>query len=121
MAPDRVERFLKASLKRLQLDYLDLYLCHWPICVKYESDEQLFPMVNGVFQMEPTTDLEAVWKEMEKQVDAGLAKSIGVSNYTPTQLDRIMKIARIPPTNNQVRSLPNSMLMIIDACLLVKL
>ena len=59
-------------------------------------------MVNGVFQMEPTTDLEAVWKEMEKQVDAGLVKSIGVSNYTPTQLDRIMKIARVPPTNNQV-------------------
>jgi aldehyde reductase len=99
----RVNRFLKASLKRLQLDYVDLYLVHWPQGVKYVDDETLSPMDdNGRMLIDPTTDIEAVWKAMEEQVDAGLTKSIGISNYTPKQIERIMKVARIPPANHQI-------------------
>lgn len=102
MHPDRVSRFLKASLERLQLDYVDLYLIHWPLAVKYVSDEELIPMKDGKFLMDPSSDLEAVYKSMELEVDAGRAKTIGLSNFTPAQMDRIMKIARIAPANNQI-------------------
>jgi diketogulonate reductase-like aldo/keto reductase len=102
MDPAKVNHFLKASLKKLQLDYVDLYLVHWPIGVKYVNDDELIPMKDGKFIMDPTTDLEAIWKAMEEQVDLGLAKSIGISNFTPSQVERIMKVARIAPTNHQI-------------------
>ncbi|OXA41725.1 Alcohol dehydrogenase [NADP(+)] A [Folsomia candida] len=102
MRPDLVEKFLKSSLARLQVKYVDLYLTHWPIGLIYTSDDDLIPMKDGKIMYDKTTDIEAVWKAMEAQVDAGLAKSIGISNYNIKQVERIMKMARIPPANQQV-------------------
>lgn len=106
MTPKRVEYFLKKSLKDLKLDYVDLYLIHSPIGYQYVNDEELTPMKDGNLLLDMTTDLEALWKEMEAQVDAGLTKSIGVSNYNIAQLERIVKMARIPPVNLQVSFKP---------------
>jgi alcohol dehydrogenase (NADP+) len=110
MRPDLVEQFLKSSLKKLCVDYVDLYLTHWPIGLVYVSEEELIPMTDGKILYDKTTDIEAVWKAMEAQVDAGRAKSIGISNYNPKQIERTMKVARIPPANHQVITSSNSII-----------
>jgi len=96
--PDRVELFIKKSLANLQLDYVDLYLVHTPIGFKYEEGvvrpTKLVP--------EGKTDHAGVWKKMEEQVDAGRAKNIGLSNYNISQIETVLKTARIKPANLQV-------------------
>jgi len=100
-----VEEYLKKSLKNLQQNYVDLFLIHYPIGFKGAAhDKDLFPknkdgMPNN---LDYGVDHIALWKEMEKMVDLGLTKSIGVSNFNPQQLRRLLAIARIPPAVQQV-------------------
>jgi len=103
MRPKHVPHFMEKSLKNLQLDYVDLYLVHLPVGLHYSNDTDLFPKnETGGFNYDLTTDLEAIWGAMEDQVTRGLTKSIGVSNFSISQIERIMKVARIQPANNQV-------------------
>jgi aldehyde reductase len=102
MQPNRVEEFLNKSLTALQLSYVDLYLVHCPIGLQYVSDTDLFPRKDGQLLLDNTTDLVGIWKAMEKQVDAGRAKAIGISNYNSEQIERTLKNARIQPANLQV-------------------
>ena len=55
-------------------------------------------------EWETNTDLISIWKEMEKTVDQGKVKSIGVSNFTSEQCKRVMDQARIPIAVNQVET-----------------
>jgi len=91
---DKVEEAMKTSLKKLQLDYVDLYLIHFPIAAK---------TVDGKFVPQPT-DFLSVWKKMEEQVDAGITRTIGLSNFNISQIQRIQKIARIQPANLQIET-----------------
>uniref|UniRef100_U5EWM3 Putative aldo/keto reductase family n=1 Tax=Corethrella appendiculata TaxID=1370023 RepID=U5EWM3_9DIPT len=101
---DLVEGALRATLKNLKLDYIDLYLIHWPM--GYKEGDSLFPKdENGIFYRSDVDYLDT-WKEMEKLVDAGLAKSIGVSNFNARQIDRVCESARIKPVVNQVECHP---------------
>lgn len=102
MFPNKVEYFIQKSLKALQLDYLDLYLIHNPIGLQYVNDQDLWPRKDNVILINPASSIEAIWKEMEHQVDNGLTRSIGISNFNRNQIERIMKIARIQPANQQV-------------------
>ena len=77
----------KESLQRLRQDYVDLYLIHWPL-----------PML-GKFV--------GTWKALLKIKEDGLAKSIGVSNFTPAQLQRIIDETGVTPTVNQVELHPH--------------
>lgn len=88
-----------ANLYRtLQLEYLDLYLIHWPITVtpgKRDFDKQdLMPM-----------DFKSVWAAMEECQRLGLTKSIGVSNFSCKKLENLLSFATIPPSVNQVSPL----------------
>lgn len=98
-----VEKFLKKSLAALQLSYVDLYLIHLPVGVKGQHDLDILPKTDdGHIVIDCATDLIALWKEMEQMVDAGLTKSIGVSNFSIKQIRRLCAIARIPPAVQQV-------------------
>lgn len=97
--PDLVVPALRTSLRNSKLDYVDLYLIHWPISAKPGSHpikpEDLLPM-----------DIESVWRAMEDCQRLGLTKSIGVSNFTCKKLKYLLTFARIPPCVNQVEMNP---------------
>jgi len=90
--PKVVEAECRKTLKDLQLDYLDLYLIHWPIC--YDAGQSPSDVTNY--------DIVDTWAAMEKLVDLGLVRNIGTSNFTCRQLERIFAKARIMPAVNQV-------------------
>ncbi|MEC0173742.1 aldo/keto reductase [Paenibacillus favisporus] len=74
----------ETSLKKLGLDYLDLYLIHWPVAGKYKE----------------------AWRAMEQLYKDGRVKSIGVSNFQVHHLEDLMKDAEIVPVINQVEFHP---------------
>ncbi|CAG9834505.1 unnamed protein product [Diabrotica balteata] len=95
---DRVEMFIKQSLKDLKLEYLDLYLIHFPVVSNYVGVPVTPP---DQFKLEPADHI-SLWQKMEEQVDAGRTKSIGISNFTQKQIERILKSCRIQPACLQV-------------------
>ncbi|XP_011496173.1 PREDICTED: alcohol dehydrogenase [NADP(+)]-like isoform X2 [Ceratosolen solmsi marchali] len=98
--PESVEKYLKQSLKDLGLDYVDMYLIHTPFGLK-EGVNNSPKEVNGIEIFE-NVNHNALWKEMEKQVKNGYAKSIGLSNFNQSQIDNVYKNAEIKPSNLQV-------------------
>ena len=104
MDESRVEHFLNKSLEALKLDYVDLYLIHGPVGLKYINDDTLYPRENDLILVDMATDHVKIWKAMEAQVEAGRTKAIGVSNFSVRQIERIVEIAQIQPANLQVEA-----------------
>eukprot|EP00343_Euplotes_focardii_P003402 CAMPEP_0205811876 /NCGR_PEP_ID=MMETSP0205-20121125/16160_1 /ASSEMBLY_ACC=CAM_ASM_000278 /TAXON_ID=36767 /ORGANISM="Euplotes focardii, Strain TN1" /LENGTH=280 /DNA_ID=CAMNT_0053091653 /DNA_START=1 /DNA_END=840 /DNA_ORIENTATION=+ len=92
-----VEGALKESLERLQLEYVDLYLIHWP--VSYDINEE----GNAVPVKIPN---HKVWADMESMVRKELTKSIGVSNFNVQTLIDMLAYCEIKPVCNQVELHP---------------
>lgn len=95
--PDRSdpEEELRGSLSRLGLDHVDLYLVHWPL----ES---------------PT----AAWPGMERALEAGLTRAIGVSNFSLAEVDELLETAAVPPVVNQVQFNPFAYRKVLrDGCM----
>ena len=86
--------------RTLQLEYLDLYLIHWPISAK--PGKFAFPI--DVEDLMPF-DMKGVWAAMEECQRLGLSKAIGVSNFSVKKLQNLLSFATIPPAANQVSSL----------------
>lgn len=101
--PGAVEPALRVTLKNLGLDYLDLYLVHWPVALK-EGDD-LWPVENGKV-VNATDDYLETWKAMEEVHKNGLTKSIGISNFNKEQIERLLQISTVVPVVNQVESHP---------------
>lgn len=97
---DRVEKCCRTSLNKLGLDYIDLYLMHWPVCVQWIDGQPRAPL------LEPQVPLIETYAAMEKLVDAGIVKSIGVCNCTPGELKKIIDGARIKPAVHQIELHP---------------
>ncbi|CAB3399814.1 unnamed protein product [Caenorhabditis bovis] len=91
LPPNKIEGALRESLKKLKLEYVDLYLAHMPVAF---TDNMSTPL-NDV-------TVEQIWPGFEKVYELGLAKSIGVSNWNNEQIARALKKATIPIHNSQV-------------------
>uniref|UniRef100_A0A915EGA8 NADP-dependent oxidoreductase domain-containing protein n=1 Tax=Ditylenchus dipsaci TaxID=166011 RepID=A0A915EGA8_9BILA len=89
--PEDIEAQMKESLAKLKTDYVDLYLVHMPATFNHDMSEH-----------DPKVKVEDIWKGMEGVYEKGLAKSIGVSNFNVDQIERIMKVAKVPIHNTQV-------------------
>lgn len=87
---------LEKTLLDLQLDYLDLYLIHWPIASNAAGEPLRLSDV-------PLTE---TWKEMEKQAKSGLIRSIGVSNFSIKKIKEIMQNSETVPAVNQIEAHP---------------
>ncbi|XP_063898179.1 aldo-keto reductase AKR2E4 isoform X2 [Helicoverpa armigera] len=84
-----VEVSVRDSLRRLNLDYVDLVLMHWPMSISQEGvDEKI--------------DYLETWRGFEIVLQKGLAKSIGVSNFNLDQMKRLLANCKVPPAVNQV-------------------
>ena len=103
--PERVEPAFEASLNRLQLDYLDLYLIHTPFAFQ-PGDEQDPRDQNGNVIYDKGITLLDTWRAMESLVDRGRCRAIGLSDLSMNELLPIYESARIKPAVVQVESHP---------------
>lgn len=99
-----VEAACRKTLEDLQIDYLDLYLIHWPIPFQ-KDDSNLFPRnEDGSVPVDNTVDIHETWKAMEKLVEKKLVRHIGVSNFIIEMLEKVLHYEdiQIKPYANQV-------------------
>ncbi|MCB8981565.1 MAG: aldo/keto reductase [Ardenticatenaceae bacterium] len=94
------------SLRDLRLDYLDLYLIHWPFPNHHDPgvdvnarDPHAIPYIHENYMK--------TWRQLEKLVDMGLVKHIGTSNMTQPKLELLLRDARIKPVANEMELHPH--------------
>jgi len=102
-ARDAVVPALKRTLADLRLDYLDLFLIHWPVAFRSGID---FPETPEDFICPEDAPLTETWAGMEEAVEMGLCRHIGVSNFSSTKLGAVMSRASVAPAINQVECHP---------------
>ncbi|KAJ6530822.1 reductase AKOR2 [Mycena vulgaris] len=115
-----VARSFKDSLRNLGLDYVDLYLMHFPQSVEYPSGYDAPSTFEGVLKdlkIVDTPTFNDTWAEMETIHASGRARAIGVSNFSIKTLEQLFKTAKIVPAVNQVEINPYlAQTELIDYC-----
>ncbi|KAK9233754.1 NADP-dependent oxidoreductase domain-containing protein [Lipomyces kononenkoae] len=100
-APQEVLKAIDQTLSELGTDYLDLFLIHWPLAFRPGSD--YFPRdEEGLIVLDRETKIEDTWRAMEKLVEQGKVRSIGVSNFDIPKLEKLLSFANIKPSVNQI-------------------
>lgn len=104
----RAMECIDETLKNLGIDYVDLYLVHWPVALNPNGNDAKFPTLPDgtrdiVHDWDPCTQ---TWKQMEQIQKSGKAKAIGVSNWSIPKLERLLKSAEITPAANQIELHP---------------
>ncbi|MEN8199142.1 MAG: aldo/keto reductase, partial [Thermodesulfobacteriota bacterium] len=97
--PEDVQPALEKTLTDLQIETLDLFLIHWPVLIRRNL---LFPESAGDLIALDEIPLSKTWAAMEKLVDKGLCRHIGVSNFNTAKLRTLFKTARLRPEMNQI-------------------
>jgi alcohol dehydrogenase (NADP+) len=113
---EHVRPALEKTLRDLRLDYLDLFLIHWPIAFQYVPipppdaargwDNEDIDDSDGGNNIDPNVSVHETWRAMEECVRAGLVKHIGVSNFPVALLHELLSTSRIRPEVNQCESHP---------------
>jgi glycerol 2-dehydrogenase (NADP+) len=102
----RVEEGLNKSLSNLGLDYVDLYLVHWPVAMNPNGNHPLFPKLeDGSRDMDLDRKHTDTWKDVEKLLPSKV-KAIGVCNYSIKFLKELLEVATTTPAVNQVEIHP---------------
>ncbi|SHO60397.1 aldo/keto reductase [Algoriphagus zhangzhouensis] len=94
---------LEKSLKELGLDYLDLYLMHWPVAFKHGVG---FAKTREEFYTYQDVPLTQTWEAMQEQKELGKTKHIGVSNFNQAKLKELLKMKGEGPEMNQIEMHP---------------
>ncbi|NRA68087.1 MAG: aldo/keto reductase [Pseudobacteriovorax sp.] len=100
---ERVLEACKFTLEQLNLDYLDLYLMHWPIA--FRSDVMAPENANGFLSLEDVP-LSETWGALLSLQEKGLSRSVGVSNFSARRLQEIIDSSGCAPAVNQVELHP---------------
>jgi len=103
-APSDVETACQKTLTDLHLDYLDLYLIHWGIAFTSSTAQE--PLDANGKVITANISIRETWEQMEKLVENGLVKSIGVANFTTPMLVDLLTYAKILPATNQIEVHP---------------
>jgi D-xylose reductase len=108
---DKVEPITRRQLADWQIDYFDLFLVHFPAALEYVDPSVRYPpgwFYDGKSEVRwsKTTTLQQTWGAMERLVDKGLARSIGVSNYQAQSVYDALIYARIKPATLQIEHHP---------------
>ncbi|MCR5421938.1 MAG: aldo/keto reductase [Lachnospiraceae bacterium] len=93
MGYNEAKRAIEKSLKRLDMDYVDIYMIHWP------------RQTGALNEDWKRLNIET-WRAMEEMVDEGIVKRLGVSNFLPHHLENILKNCRIRPVVDQLELHP---------------
>lgn len=101
--PDLVKEALQQSLADLQLDYLDLFMIHWPIVFRHDVHRPDTPDDFIPLDQMPIKD---TWQALEDCIDEGLCRNIGVCNFSIKKLKSLISGCRIKPSANQVECHP---------------
>ncbi|KAL2820968.1 NADP-dependent oxidoreductase domain-containing protein [Aspergillus cavernicola] len=102
--PDDVAQALEDSLNDLGLDYIDLFLMHWPVA--WKRGTELFPKDSNGKPVVEGTDYLDTYKAMEKLISTGKVKAIGVSNFSHAEMKRLVEHATVPPSVHQLEGHP---------------
>ena len=105
-APDDVIPALRRTLDDLRLDFLDLYLIHWPFPNHHAPGVDVSARDSQARPFDAQRYL-ATWRQLEQAVELGLVRHIGTSNMTIPKLDLLLRDARIPPAANQLELHPH--------------
>jgi len=105
--PEDVEAACRKTLTDLGLECLDLYLMHWPVAFKKVEGGNPFPTnEDGTKMLYEDVKTIDTWLAMEKLVEKGMVKDIGVSNFNSLQIQDILDNGKIKPATNQVECHP---------------
>jgi diketogulonate reductase-like aldo/keto reductase len=106
---DDVEKACRDTLEKMGLDYLDLYMVHWPLCVKgFENvpEGENTAYCDPNYYRKVNLPMHKVWPQFESLVDKGLVKSIGISNFNVQMTWDLLSYCRIKPVINEVELHP---------------
>jgi len=105
-SPKDVPTAMQSSLDNLGLDYVDLYLIHWPFNFKSNGKDNVPRDENDKVMIDNSFTISDTWKAMEKLVEEGKTKAIGISNFNVPRIEELIKDAKTVPAVNQVELHP---------------